>query len=132
MQGLLVFHSFKGMRYLLPDQLPVEHTGDMAAVCRFMLPCDNLGKCTVFLHLHYSTSANQAVGHIPMVHTCSFMCTNHIDMIAHTLAFLQVGEYSHHPDFHHTSSQLPGHGKIQTWKSQLRWQVSTLTIHHAR
>ena len=43
------------------------------------------------------------VGHVPTVHTCSFMCTNHIDMIAHTLAFLWVGEHSHHPDFHHAS-----------------------------
>ena len=28
------------------------------------------------------------VGHIPMVHTCSLMCINHIDMTAHTSAFL--------------------------------------------
>ena len=27
------------------------------------------------------------VGHVLMVHTCSFICTNHIDMIAHTPAF---------------------------------------------
>ena len=46
---------------------------------------------------------SMVVGHVPMVHTCSFMCTNHADMIAHTLAFLWVGEHSHHPDFHHAS-----------------------------
>ena len=27
---------------------------------------------------------SMVVGHVLMVHTCSFMCTNHIDMIAHT------------------------------------------------
>ena len=47
---------------------------------------------------------SMVVGHVLMVHTCSFMCTNHVDMIAHTPAFLQVGEHSHHLDFHHTSS----------------------------
>ena len=30
---------------------------------------------------------SMVVGHILMVHTCSLMCTNHIDMTAHTPAF---------------------------------------------
>ena len=34
------------------------------------------------------------VGHVLMDHTCSFMCTSHIDMTAHMPAFLQVGEQS--------------------------------------
>ena len=46
---------------------------------------------------------SMVVGHVPMVHTCSLMCTNHIDMIAHTLAFLSVGKHSHHLEFHHAS-----------------------------
>ena len=33
------------------------------------------------------------VGHVPMAHTLSFMCTNHIVMTAHTPACLQVGEH---------------------------------------
>ena len=39
-------------------------------------------------------------GHVLTVHTCSFMCTNHVDMIVHTLAFLWVREPCHHLDFH--------------------------------
>ena len=35
--------------------------------------------------------------------TCSFLCTNHKDMIAHTPVFSRVGEHSHHLDFHHAS-----------------------------
>ena len=34
---------------------------------------------------------NMVVGHVPMIHTCSFMCTNHIDMIAYTPAFYEFG-----------------------------------------
>ena len=33
---------------------------------------------------------SMVVGHIPMDHTCSFMCTNHIDMTVHNMAFLWV------------------------------------------
>ena len=31
------------------------------------------------------------VGYVLTVHTCSFVCTNHIDMIAHTPAFHELG-----------------------------------------
>ena len=31
------------------------------------------------------------VGHVLMVHTCSFMCTNHVDMIGHTQSFYGLG-----------------------------------------
>ena len=57
--------------------------------------------------IHYThiiqlkSGRSMVVGHVPMVHTCSFMHTNHIDMIAHTPAFLQVGEHSSH--YHHAS-----------------------------
>ena len=33
---------------------------------------------------------SKVVGHILMDHTCSFMCTSHIDMTVHNPAFLQV------------------------------------------
>ena len=33
---------------------------------------------------------SMVVGHIPMDHTCSFMCTSHIDMTVHNPAFLRV------------------------------------------
>ena len=60
--------------------------------------------CHSHTHSHMViVDRSMVVGHVPMVHTCSFMCTNHIDMIAHTLAFLRVGEHSRHPDFHHAS-----------------------------
>ena len=59
---------------------------------------------SAFALLHILQSGRSVVvGHVLMVHTCSFMCTNHIDMIAHTLAFLWVGEQSCHLDFHHAS-----------------------------
>ena len=34
---------------------------------------------------------SMVVGHVPMDHTCSFMCTSHIDMTAHNPVFLRVG-----------------------------------------
>ena len=37
----------------------------------------------------YQVGKSMVVGHILMVHTCSLMCTNHIDMMAHTQAFLK-------------------------------------------
>ena len=38
-------------------------------------------------HIHIMVDRSTVVGHVPMVHMCSFMCTNHIHMIAHTPAF---------------------------------------------
>ena len=46
--------------------------------------------CTHSFMVDRSTVA----GHVAMVHMCSFMYTNHIDMTAHTPAFLRVGEHS--------------------------------------
>ena len=60
-QGLSVFHFCVRRSHLLPDQLPGEHTGDMAAVSTFLLQCNNLGKCTMFLHLPYCTSYNSTI-----------------------------------------------------------------------
>ena len=77
-------------RHLLPDQLPGEHTGDMAAVSTFLLQCENLGKMhnvSAFTLLHLLKSYNQVeVWWLGMFwwSTYIFMCTNHIDMIVHT------------------------------------------------
>ena len=37
---------------------------------------------------------SMVVGHVLMVHICSFMCTSHIGMTAHALAFIWFGEHS--------------------------------------
>ena len=42
---------------------------------------------THFTHSHL-VGRSMVVGYILTVYTCSVMCTNHIDMTAHTLAFL--------------------------------------------
>ena len=43
-------------------------------------------------HIHsLIVDRSSVVGHVWMDHTCSFMCTNHIDMTPHSPAFLQVG-----------------------------------------
>ena len=48
---------------------------------------------THFTH-SYLVGRGMVVGHILMVHICSFLCTNHIDMTAHTPPFLyQAGYY---------------------------------------
>ena len=45
-----------------------------------------------FLLLHsFLVDRSMVVGHVLKDHTCSFMCTSHIDMTAHNPAFLQVG-----------------------------------------
>ena len=45
-----------------------------------------------FLLLHsLLVDRSTVVGHVPIDHTCSFMCTSHIDMAAHNLAFIWVG-----------------------------------------
>ena len=42
-------------------------------------------------HAHSLTvDRSTVVGHIPMDHMCSFMCTSHIDMTVHNPAFLRV------------------------------------------
>ena len=47
--------------HLLPDQLPVEHTGDMAAVSTFLLQHNNLREHTMFLNSPYCTSYNPTI-----------------------------------------------------------------------
>ena len=69
----------------LPDQLPGEHTGLHHILCS--MPSNNCLQCShTYTHL-FMIDRSMVVGHVPTVHTCSFMCTNHIDMIAHTSAF---------------------------------------------
>ena len=79
-----------------PRSTPWEHTGDMAATSTFLLQWDNPGKCSVsaFALLHLIQSYNQVEGWwLGMFwwSTHAFMCTNHIDVISHTPAFLPGG-----------------------------------------
>ena len=76
----------------------------MAAISAFLLQHDNLVKHTMFLHSPYCTSGrSMVVGHVPMVHTC----TNHIDVTAHTPAFLRVGKHSGMEAFFPVGLELP-------------------------
>ena len=74
----------------LPDQLPGEHTGlpsHTMAVPLYHSACWMQHSLT---HSHV-VDKSMVDGHVPTHHTYSFMFTSHIDMIAHNLAFLQVG-----------------------------------------
>ena len=80
----------------LPDQLPGEHTSDLAAVFSESTKRNThcFGIClithtynTLHIIIQLKLGRSMVVGHVLMVHTCSFKFTNHIDMIAHTLAF---------------------------------------------
>ena len=85
-----VCHSYILRRsHLLPDQLPVEHTGLLSHVGQCLLLSSIRATHLVISHTHsYLVGRSMVVGHIPMVHTCSLMCTNHMKMMAHTPAFL--------------------------------------------
>ena len=97
---LLCHVSMRGS-HPLPDQLPGEHTGRMPQVVCRSSSYSCLHCCHSHTHSHMVTADRSiVVGHVPTVHMCSFMCTNNIDMIAHTPAILRVGEHSRHPDFH--------------------------------
>ena len=92
-------HTSRRRSHPLPDQLPREHTGPQASCS-----AGPSLQSPSYTHSHMvNADRNMVVGHILMVHTCSYMCTNHIDIIAHTPAFLQVGDHSCHPNFHHAS-----------------------------
>ena len=54
-----------------------------------VIPSNNHPHCC-HTHTPHSLMVDRStvVGHVPMVHMCSFMCTNHIDMIAHTPGLL--------------------------------------------
>ena len=100
----ILCHTSMRRSHPLPDQLPGEHTGPQTSYGAD--PPLQLPSVLPLTHTHshmVTKDRSMVVGHFLMVHTCSFMCTNHIDMIAHTLAFLWVGEHFHHLDFHHAS-----------------------------
>ena len=62
--------------------LPGEHTGPHHILCS--IPSNNQPHCSPHTYTHsLMVDRSTVVGHVPMVHMCSFMCTNHIDMIAH-------------------------------------------------
>ena len=73
----------------LPHQLPGEHTGLPSHTRQYLYH----SACSMRHSLTHSLMADRrtVVRHVPMDHMCSFMCTSHIDMTAHTPAFLQVG-----------------------------------------
>ena len=77
-----------------PRSIPGDHTG---------LP-PHVGQCLPLsafwaMHLHishsYLVTRSMMVGHIPTVHTCSFMGTNHKDMTAHVPAFFTELDTTH-------------------------------------
>ena len=76
-----------GGSHPLPDQLPGEHTGPPSHVRQYLF-CSALVGSTRTHSLTVDRST--VVGHILMDHTCSFMCTSHIDMTVHNPAFLRV------------------------------------------
>ena len=54
-------------------------------------PAISSGQCLFFIIQPFSAVVrSMVVGHVPTDHTCSFMCTNHIDMTVHNPAFLRV------------------------------------------
>ena len=76
----------------LPDQLPGEHTGCMPRAAHRSSWYNCLHCCHSHTHSHMVTAdRSMVVVHVPMVHTCSFMCTNHIDMIATPQPFYELG-----------------------------------------
>ena len=75
----------------LPDQLPGEHTGPQSTSGTDPL-FPTAFSAAIHTHSHmFTVDRSMVVGHVPTVHTCSFMCTNHIDMIAHTQPFYELG-----------------------------------------
>ena len=80
---------FRG-NHLLPDHLAVEHTGlpPLVGSDSLCLPSEPHISSFHALEHSYLVGRSMVVGHILMVHTCSLMCTNHIDMTAHIPAFL--------------------------------------------
>ena len=86
----ILCHSFLRGSHPLPDQLPGDHTGLLSQLeqCLFL----SFGPSVQDMHIHsLLVDRSMVVGHVLMDHMFSFMCTNHIDMTAHSPAFLQVG-----------------------------------------
>ena len=85
---LFLCHSFiLSWSHLLPDQLPGKHTGLQSHV-RQCLPLSAFRTTHLLISHSYLVGRSMVVWHILMVHTCSLICTNHIDMTAHIPAFL--------------------------------------------
>ena len=99
-QGLSVFHSC--MRRSHPSQ--INSLGSIQVtwqLLQFHQPMETTHCFCVHLITHiYNTLSyiqyylksgrSMVVGHVLMVHTCSFMCINHINMITH-LIFYKLG-----------------------------------------
>ena len=63
----------------LPDQLPGHHTGLHRILCS--IPSNNHPQCCHTYTYSLIVDRSTVVGHVLTVHMCSFMCTNHTDMI---------------------------------------------------
>ena len=74
---------------------------------------------TQFTH-SYLIGRSMVVGHILMVHTYSLMCTNHIDMTAHTPAFFNKSGTTHI----YVEQSTAGHSLISHLWSNARRMVT--------
>ena len=89
LQGLSVFHSFMTRSHLLPDQLPGEHSSDLAT---FLLQCDNLGQCKYFC---IRLVIPPTIQHVPMFHTFFYVHQSHRRDSTHPDRFTGWGTLSH-------------------------------------
>ena len=109
--GLAVFLSFVRRSHLFLDQIPGAYRwhGSCIHISASAWQPGEMLNVTAFALLHLPTilqsGRSMVVGDVLTVHTCSFMCTNYIYVLAHTPAFLQIWEHFHHPNFHHASSK---------------------------
>ena len=98
-QSLLLCHASMSGSHSLPDQLPGEHTGPHHILCS-ILSNNHLQCCHTYTH-SFMIDRSTVVKHVLTVDRCSVMCTNHIDMIAHTQTFLWVRQYPCMVSFSH-------------------------------
>ena len=78
-------HFFHTVLFLLEGEPPPPRSTPWGAY----RPAISGGAVPLFIIQPFSAVVrSMVVGHVLMDHTCSFMCTNHIDMTVHNLAFL--------------------------------------------
>ena len=80
--------------HLLTDQLPGDH--DSCSICVSVGQPGETHIVSEFTLLHtpfynYRWDRSMMVGYVPTIHTFSFTCNNHIDMMVHTPAFYELG-----------------------------------------
>ena len=143
-QGLPVFHSIMRRSHLLPDQFPgciqVEPPPPRSTpwgAYRWHNSCihistsawqpgetNNVSELTL---LHLLQSHNHvAEWSLGMFQWSMFFYVHQSHKFAHTPTFLQVGEYSHRPEFHHVSTRWQQTSGAW-WDSNLKpsvWQAN--------